>query len=108
MGKAKNDGTYRLYDITHKIRDTAHRFNDVGRLQEFLPANSISTDKVTQNMKNVNYKKRKFATTPLLNKSVAHTPAILLTVCLIWVKKLLLKKMAILQFMVQVMNILIC
>ena len=56
VGKTKNDGTYRLYDITHKIRDTAHRFNDVGRLQEFLPANSISTDKVTQNMKTVKSK----------------------------------------------------
>lgn len=31
VGRAKNSGVYHLYDITQKLRDTAHRLNDVAR-----------------------------------------------------------------------------
>ena len=31
VGRARNDFTYHIYDITQKLRDTAHRINDVGR-----------------------------------------------------------------------------
>ncbi len=48
VGKDKNGGTYHLYDITHKIKDTAHRFNDVERLQEFRSANDTFTNIVLQ------------------------------------------------------------
>lgn len=53
IGKGKNDGEYHLYDITHKIRDTAHRINGVERLREFRSANGISTNSISNNPENV-------------------------------------------------------
>lgn len=31
VGRSRNDATFHIYDITQKLRDTAHRLNDVGR-----------------------------------------------------------------------------
>lgn len=44
VGMTRNKDGYHLYDITHKIKDTAHRVNDVGRLREFRPENGISKE----------------------------------------------------------------
>lgn len=49
VGHARNDGTYHIYDITQKIRDTAHRLNGVGRpvgnaMETISLNNSISND----------------------------------------------------------------
>ncbi len=41
VGLTKNNDGYHLYDITHRIKDTAHRINGVGRLQEFRPASNV-------------------------------------------------------------------
>lgn len=55
MGKAKNDSTYHLYDITQKLRDKAHRINDVERLSKSIgletvsPADTIPTSKEKSN-----------------------------------------------------------
>ncbi|MBQ0111007.1 MAG: hypothetical protein KBS41_03670 [Oscillospiraceae bacterium] len=49
MRKTKTDKTYHIYDITKKLRDTAHRVNDVGRLSKsFALENGISNDIVRQ------------------------------------------------------------
>jgi len=45
VGKSKTDRLYHLYDITEKIRETAHRTNGVGRVNNDLrPANGFSID----------------------------------------------------------------
>ena len=51
VGKAINDGKYHIYDITKKIRDTAHRVNDVERPKPnegYALENGISNTKVPQ------------------------------------------------------------
>ncbi len=56
VGRSKYDGTYHIYDITQKLRDTAHRLNGVGRpvgyaLEAVSPNDSIrnSTENVKEN-----------------------------------------------------------
>ncbi len=54
VGLTKNDKTYHVYDITQKIRDTAHRVNDVWRLSKsFAIENGISTNRISQKSENV-------------------------------------------------------
>ena len=48
VGRGKNDNRFHLYDITHKLRDTAGRINGLGRLREFRPANGISNNSISQ------------------------------------------------------------
>ncbi len=59
VGRAINDKNFHIYDITEKIRGTAHRLNDVGRVYNDLrPENSpsinttISQDKTDVNTYN--------------------------------------------------------
>ena len=42
VGKARNNGTYHIYDITKKLRDTVHRVNDVGQPVGNALVNGIS------------------------------------------------------------------
>ena len=42
VGRGKFDSKYHLYDITQRIKDTAHRFNDVGRPRRLRPISDIS------------------------------------------------------------------
>ncbi len=63
VGRASNDKSYHIYDITNKIRDTADRINGLERpkpnegyaLTNGISTNNISqkTDLSTQNSKNV-------------------------------------------------------
>jgi len=48
VGRARNDGTYHIYDITQKLRDTAHRVNDVWRPVGNAMENGISNNMVAQ------------------------------------------------------------
>ena len=48
VGRGKNDNRFHLYDITHKLRDTADRVNGLGRLREFRPENGISDNSISQ------------------------------------------------------------
>lgn len=57
VGKTINDRTYHLYDVTEKIRDTAHRVNDVGRPKPnegYALKNGISNKRVPQSNSSVN------------------------------------------------------
>jgi hypothetical protein len=54
VGKARNDATYHLYDITQKLRDTAHRVNDVGRPVGNALKNGISNTSIPNTTENVN------------------------------------------------------
>ncbi len=49
VGRAKNDSSYHIYDITQKIRDTAHRVNDVWRPVGNAIENGIPRDSISQN-----------------------------------------------------------
>ena len=46
--------SYHIYDITNKIRDTAHRVNDVRRPVGDALKNGISNDSITKNTDVVN------------------------------------------------------
>lgn len=48
VGRSRYDGTYHLYDLTQKLRDTAHRTNGVGRPVGYALENGISNNRVTQ------------------------------------------------------------
>ncbi len=57
VGKAKNDGSYHLYDITQNLRDTAGRINGLERPKPnegYALENGISTDTIPQNVDGVN------------------------------------------------------
>ena len=56
VGIAKNDGSYHIYDITHKLRATAHRLNDVGRVNQTyaLEAVPLTKDSIPDNPEKVN------------------------------------------------------
>lgn len=55
VGRARNDATYHIYDITQKLRDTAHRVNDVERLEKSdALKNSISENSLSYSLNNVN------------------------------------------------------
>ena len=57
VGRATNDKRYHLYDITQKLRDTAHRINDVGRPKpnEGYALETVSLNNiVSQTANNVN------------------------------------------------------
>lgn len=56
VGEGKTDGQYHIYDITKKIRDTAHRVNDVGRPVGNALENGISNDSISDNQSTVNNK----------------------------------------------------
>lgn len=49
VGQARNAPSYHIYDITKKIRDTAHRVNDVGRPVGYALENGISDNSIPQN-----------------------------------------------------------
>lgn len=51
VGRARNDSSYHIYDLTQKIRDTAHRVNDVERPKPnegYALENGISNNSVPQ------------------------------------------------------------
>lgn len=54
VGRARNDGSYHIYDLTQTIRDTAHRLNDVERPVGYALGNGISNDGIPQNLEIVN------------------------------------------------------
>lgn len=56
VGIAKNDGSYHIYDITHKLRATAHRLNGVGRVTQTyaLEAVPLTPDIIPDNTEKVN------------------------------------------------------
>ena len=57
VGKGKNDDKYHIYDITKKIRDTAHRVNDVERPKPnegYALENGISNNRIPQSKSVVN------------------------------------------------------
>lgn len=54
VGRARNDGSYHIYDITQKLRDTAHRVNDVWRPVGNAIENGISNNTVPQKAQTVN------------------------------------------------------
>ncbi len=57
VGRATNDKSYHLYDITQKLRDTAHRINGVGRPKPnegYALKNGISNNIIYKTAKNVN------------------------------------------------------
>lgn len=56
VGIAKNDGSYHIYDITHKLRATAHRLNGVGRVTQTyaLEAVPLTPDSIPDNTEKVN------------------------------------------------------
>ena len=54
VGRTRNDGMYHIYDISVKIRDTAHRLNDVGRPVGNALENGISTDSIPERVQPVN------------------------------------------------------
>ena len=47
VGQARNDSSYHIYDITQKLRDTAHRVYDVGRPVGNALVSSISTNSIS-------------------------------------------------------------
>lgn len=47
LGRAKNDGSYHIYDLTQELRDTAHRVNDVGRPVGNALKNGVSKKIIT-------------------------------------------------------------
>ena len=49
VGQARNASSYHIYDITKKIRDTAHRVYDVGRPVGHALLNGISGTSIPQN-----------------------------------------------------------
>ncbi len=56
VGRGKADGQYHLYDITKKIRDTAHRINGVGRPKPnegYALENGISTHSIRDTSRDV-------------------------------------------------------
>ncbi len=53
VGRAKNDGKYHIYDITQKLRDTAHRVNDVGRPVGDALENGVSNNNIPDSSENV-------------------------------------------------------
>ena len=44
VGEARNDHTNHIYDITERLRETAHRLNGVGRLSESFALETVSLD----------------------------------------------------------------
>ena len=67
VGKAKNDGTYHIYDITNKIKDTADRINGLERPKPnegYALKNGISNNSISQISQNVN---DKFSLSPEAN-----------------------------------------
>ena len=49
VGRAKNDGTYHIYDVTQKIRDTANRINGFERPKPnegYAQENDVSTHSI--------------------------------------------------------------
>ena len=54
VGKARNDSSYHIYDITQKIRDTAHRVYDVGRPVGYAILNGISNKSIPDYAEKVN------------------------------------------------------
>ena len=56
VGREKNTGVYHLYDLTQKLRDTAHRINDVERARGLRSGNGISSENnIADSGKNINY-----------------------------------------------------
>lgn len=53
VGRAKNDSSYHIYDLTKKIRDTAHRVYGVERPVGNALLNDISTNMVPQDFNGV-------------------------------------------------------
>ena len=49
VGQARNDASYHIYDLTKKLRDTAHRVYDVGRPVGNAILNGISDNSIPQN-----------------------------------------------------------
>ncbi|MBR3967555.1 MAG: hypothetical protein IKJ91_10830 [Clostridia bacterium] len=62
VGKAINDGSYHIYDITKKIRDTADRINGLERPKPnegYAQRNDISNNSISQNeKKSTEFKKK--------------------------------------------------
>lgn len=54
VGRARNDASLHIYDITQKLRDTAHRINDVGRPVGNALKSSISINSIPDNESTVN------------------------------------------------------
>ncbi len=57
VGRARNDGTYHIYDITNKIRDTANRINGLERPKPnegYALTNGISNNSISKNADYVN------------------------------------------------------
>ncbi len=57
VGRTINDGSYHLYDITNKIKDTADRINGLGRPKPnegYALTNGIFTKNIPQNKHSVN------------------------------------------------------
>lgn len=53
-GSGKNDGRWHIYDLTHKLRDTAHRVNDVGRpVGNTMQAASLDSKSLSQEAETV-------------------------------------------------------
>ena len=48
VGRARNDSTYHVYDITQKLRDTAHRIDGVGRPVGIALKSGISNDSISE------------------------------------------------------------
>lgn len=54
VGRTRNDGKYKLYDITDKLRDSAHRLNGVGRpVGDALETESLN-ESIFEKTENVN------------------------------------------------------
>lgn len=56
VGLGKYDNKYHLYDITHKIKDTADRINGLERPEGYALRSGVSTHSIDSNFKNVNPK----------------------------------------------------
>ncbi len=54
VGRAKNDASLHIYDITQKLRDTVHRVNDVMRPVGYALGNGVPSEILTQPSGGVN------------------------------------------------------
>ena len=54
LGRARNGEGYHIYDLTNKLRDTAHRVNDVGRPVGNALENGISIDSISNLAEKIN------------------------------------------------------
>jgi hypothetical protein len=59
VGKAKNDGSFHIYDVTEKIRDTAGRINGLER-PELSKGGALKSDISNESIRNPNEKVKVF------------------------------------------------